>query len=91
MQAISNIKPIFSIKIKTVFLARKLVFCNSKLEISGEKSDKRLPNTPKNSKMRIVKPLSEYQKGIYGEMLGEFFNPIFSTHKIKAFVIEFHI
>ncbi|UKT62698.1 hypothetical protein [Pedobacter mucosus] len=29
--------------------------------------------------MRKVKHLSEYQKGIYGEILGEFFNPIFST------------
>ncbi|MGA9652240.1 hypothetical protein [Pedobacter sp.] len=29
--------------------------------------------------MRKVKALSEYQKGIYGEILGEFFNPIFST------------
>jgi len=29
--------------------------------------------------MRKVKPLSEYQKGIYGEILGEFFNLIFST------------
>jgi hypothetical protein len=30
--------------------------------------------------MRKVKPLSEYQKGIYGEILGEFFNPIFFTY-----------
>jgi len=29
--------------------------------------------------MRKVKPLSEYQKSIYGEILSEFFNPIFST------------
>jgi len=37
----------------------------------------------KNSEMRKVKPLSEYQKGIYGEILGEFFNPIFSTIKSR--------
>jgi hypothetical protein len=38
----------------------------------------------KNNKMRKVKPLSEYQKDIYGEILGEFFNPIFSTLIINA-------
>jgi len=34
--------------------------------------------------MRKVKPLSEYQKGIYGEILSEFFNPIFSTGTTKS-------
>jgi len=41
---------------------------------------------PKISEMRKVKPLSEYQKGIYGEILGEFFNPAFSTYKAVSFV-----
>jgi hypothetical protein len=34
--------------------------------------------------MRKVKPLSEYQKGIFGEILGEFFNPIFSTYNLQT-------
>jgi len=34
--------------------------------------------------MRKAKPFAEYQQGIYGEILGEFFNPIFSTGILKT-------
>lgn len=63
------------------------------------KSLTKVCQTPlKKSEMRNVKPLSEYQKGIYGEILREFFNPIFSTTKtlimslvlfLAAFLFDF--
>lgn len=38
--------------------------------------------------MRKLKPLSEYQKGIYGEILKDFFNPIFSTDTSKSLQVN---